>query len=238
MVRNPTSFAGSTFHSLLFPESTYSSQLTSPLLSFYEDQLDQCRGEPAQLAENKTLAPVRIVRSNADHGGPPRPRQVLAREGFFTTRGLRDVSIFVLSAPYPCDPPQVAAIFSGSPQDDPGLCRSLWLYKAASPSRYKLGGDAMVRDGVLNMVDRLRERGLDPRRIGGDAWEARCPAHRGADHSLAISRNEFNHVVLACRSTENCQHTRIIRALGWTNDHRPFSRPLNLPNPHPIFALR
>ena len=77
----------------------------------------------------------------------------------------------------------------------------------------------MVRDGVLNMVDRLRERGLDPRRIGGDAWEARCPAHRGADHSLAISRNEFNHVVLACRSTENCQHTRIIRALGWTNDH-------------------
>src|SRR5580693_2084271 len=37
--------------------------------------------------------------------------------------------------------------------------------------------------------------------------------------SLAISRNEFNHAVLACRSTENCQHTRIIRALGWTNDH-------------------
>jgi hypothetical protein len=102
MVRGPTSFAGSAFHSLLFPKSTYSSQLTSPSLLFYEDQLDQCRGEPAQLAENKTLAPVRIVRSNADHGGPPRPRQVLAREAFFTTRGRRDVSIFVLSAPYPC----------------------------------------------------------------------------------------------------------------------------------------
>ena len=84
------------------PKSTYSSQLTSPSLSFYEDQLDQCRGEPAQLAENKTLAPVRIVRSNADHGGPPRPRQILVREGFLTTRGLRDVSISVLSAPYPC----------------------------------------------------------------------------------------------------------------------------------------
>ena len=77
----------------------------------------------------------------------------------------------------------------------------------------------MVRDGVLNMVDRLRERGLDPRRIGGDAWEARCPAHRGAEHSLAICRNEFNHVVLTCQSVENCQHSRIIRALGWTNDH-------------------
>jgi hypothetical protein len=37
--------------------------------------------------------------------------------------------------------------------------------------------------------------------------------------SLAISRNEFNHAVLACRSIENCQHSRIIRALGWTNDH-------------------
>jgi hypothetical protein len=69
MVRSPTSFAGSAFHSLLFLKSTYSFQLTSPSLSFYEDQLDQCRGEPAQLAENKTLAPVRIVRLNADHGG-------------------------------------------------------------------------------------------------------------------------------------------------------------------------
>ena len=81
------------------------------------------------------------------------------------------------------------------------------------------GGDAMVRDGVLNMVERLRERGLDPRRIGDDAWKARCPAHRGTDHSLTITRNEFNHVVLECRSTENCQHIRIVRALGWTNDH-------------------
>jgi hypothetical protein len=86
MVRSPTSFAGSACHSLLFPQSTYCSQFTSPLLSFYEDQLDQGRGELAQLAENKTLAPVRIVRLNADHGGPPRPRQGLARKEFFTTR--------------------------------------------------------------------------------------------------------------------------------------------------------
>jgi hypothetical protein len=87
LVRSPTSFAGSAFHSLLFPKSTYSSQLTPRSLSFYEDQLDQCRGEPAQFAENKTLAPVRIVRSNADHGESPRTRQVLARDGFFTTGG-------------------------------------------------------------------------------------------------------------------------------------------------------
>ena len=36
---------------------------------------------------------------------------------------------------------------------------------------------------------------------------------------LSITRNEFNHVVLECRGTENCQHIRIIRALGYTNDH-------------------
>ena len=39
------------------------------------------------------------------------------------------------------------------------------------------------------------------------------------DHALAITRNELNHVVLKCRCAENCQHYRIIAALGITNDH-------------------
>ena len=77
----------------------------------------------------------------------------------------------------------------------------------------------MVRDGVANIVIGLQEGGFDPRRVGDDAWEARCPAHRSSDHALSITRNELNHVVLECRSTENCPHTRIIRALGLTNDH-------------------
>jgi hypothetical protein len=77
----------------------------------------------------------------------------------------------------------------------------------------------MVRDGVANMVVRLRDRGFDPCKVGADSWEARCPAHRSVDHALAITRNEFNHVVLECRSAENCQHVPIIRALGYTNDH-------------------
>ena len=70
----------------------------------------------------------------------------------------------------------------------------------------------MVRDGVANIVDRLRDGGFDPRKVGDDSWESRCPAHRSADHALAISRNELNHVVLACRSTTNCPHFRIIGA--------------------------
>ena len=77
----------------------------------------------------------------------------------------------------------------------------------------------MARDGVANIVNRLQECGFDPRRVGHDSWESRCPAHRSADHALSITRNEHNHVVLECRSTENCQHFRIIGALGFTNDH-------------------
>ena len=77
----------------------------------------------------------------------------------------------------------------------------------------------MVRDAVANVVYRLGERGYPPRKVGKDSWESRCPVHRGSDYSLSITRNEFNHVVLECRGAENCQHIRIIRALGFTNDH-------------------
>jgi hypothetical protein len=77
----------------------------------------------------------------------------------------------------------------------------------------------MARDGVVNIVIRLQEHGFDPRRVGSDAWEDRCPAHRSLDHALVITRNEFEHVVLECRSALNCAHSRIIGALGFTNDH-------------------
>ena len=77
----------------------------------------------------------------------------------------------------------------------------------------------MARDAVANIVIRLQECGFDPRKVGPDSWESRCPAHRSADCALSITRNEHNHVVLECRSTENCQHFRIIGALGFTNDH-------------------
>ena len=77
----------------------------------------------------------------------------------------------------------------------------------------------MVRDGVANVVIRLQERGFDPRRVGHDSWEARCPVHRSTDYALSIARGEFNHVKLECRGTENCPYTRIIGALGLTNDH-------------------
>jgi hypothetical protein len=54
----------------------------------------------------------------------------------------------------------------------------------------------MVRDGVASIVSRLRECGFDPRKVSHDARESRCPAHRGLDHAVSVTRNEFNHVVL------------------------------------------
>ena len=77
----------------------------------------------------------------------------------------------------------------------------------------------MVRDSVANIVEKLREHGFDPRRVGSDSWEAQYPAHRSADHALAVTRDQFNHLAFECRSTYNCEHIRIVRAvLGMTND--------------------
>ena len=77
----------------------------------------------------------------------------------------------------------------------------------------------MVRDAVANVVMRLMNCGYDPRKVGDDAWESRCPAHRSMDHALTITRNTFNHVTLECRSAHNCTHSRIVSALGLTNEH-------------------
>ena len=62
----------------------------------------------------------------------------------------------------------------------------------------------MAHDGVVNVVMRLMNSGFDPRKVGADAWESRCPAHRSADHVLSITRGDFNHVALECRSVHNC----------------------------------
>ncbi len=55
----------------------------------------------------------------------------------------------------------------------------------------------MVCDGVANIVIRLQESGFDPRKVGPDSWESRCPAHRSAECALSITRNEHNHVLLS-----------------------------------------
>ena len=72
-------------------------------------------------------------------------------------------------------------------------------------------GDQSARDGVANIVIRLQECGFDPRKVGDDSWESRCPAIEVRLHVLSITRNEHNHVELECRSIEKCQYIQIIR---------------------------
>jgi hypothetical protein len=73
----------------------------------------------------------------------------------------------------------------------------------------------MARDSVANVLIALRERGFDPRRVGADLWESRCPAHRGTDYALAIKRTEQGQLALACRS-KDCPLHGILRALDLT----------------------
>ncbi len=76
----------------------------------------------------------------------------------------------------------------------------------------------MVRDEVANIVFRLRECGFDPRRVGEDAWEARCPGHGGIENALSINRGELNQALLECRASQNCHRSRIIGPVGINND--------------------
>ena len=123
-----------------------------------------------------------------------------------------------LAAPSRSRAPPIAAIFSmfiSRKRPYP----SIYGYNKLLFCRTRGGVTPMVRDGVTNVVYQLGERGFAPRKLGHDSWESRCPGHRSSDHSLSIMRNEFNHVVLECRTAENCPHIRIIRALGFTNEH-------------------
>jgi hypothetical protein len=70
----------------------------------------------------------------------------------------------------------------------------------------------MARDGVANIVNKLSQRGFDPRRIGADAWESRCPVHRGKEHALLIKRSDRQEVVLHCRARQ-CPPANIASAL-------------------------
>jgi hypothetical protein len=73
----------------------------------------------------------------------------------------------------------------------------------------------MSRDGVANIVNKLHQRGFDPRRVGEDAWESRCPVHGGKEHVLRIARNDRQEIVLHCRNRK-CPPAKIVSALDLT----------------------
>ena len=55
-------------------------------------------------------------------------------------------------------------------------------------------------------------------RLGPTRGRLAAPRIGAPSAALAISRNEHNHVVLECRSPQNCQHSRIVAALALPND--------------------
>ena len=65
----------------------------------------------------------------------------------------------------------------------------------------------MAIDPLAEMVERLQRCGFEPREIGHDAWELRCPGHSSADHAMRLWRGEDGNLVMQCQSAEECSFT-------------------------------
>ncbi len=63
-------------------------------------------------------------------------------------------------------------------------------------------------DPVLNVVNRLKRLGFDPRRVADDCWVARCPLCGGA-RALTVSRASL----VVCRNPD-CRDYRILQTIG------------------------
>jgi hypothetical protein len=63
------------------------------------------------------------------------------------------------------------------------------------------------------MIERLRGRGWQPRKVGHDRWESKCPGHASIDHALALGRAADGKLEVKCRSIESCSLSRIVKKL-------------------------
>ena len=72
----------------------------------------------------------------------------------------------------------------------------------------------MAIDPLANIVDRLRSCGFQPRKVGDDAWESRCPGHGGNDLALFLGRDRDGKLVLQCRSTQKCSFSSVLKKLN------------------------
>ena len=67
----------------------------------------------------------------------------------------------------------------------------------------------MVRDAVANVVERLRENGFEPRKVGSDSWEAQLPGTPQCGPCVfAITRDPFDQVVLVCPAPTGASTSR------------------------------
>src|ERR1700733_9512604 len=72
----------------------------------------------------------------------------------------------------------------------------------------------MAINPLANIVDRLRSSGFQPRKIGDDEWESRCPGHGSSDHALFLGRGRDGKLVLQCRGEQNCSFSAILKKLN------------------------
>ena len=72
----------------------------------------------------------------------------------------------------------------------------------------------MAIDPLANIVDRLRSCGFQPRKVGDDAWELRCPGHGGNELALFLGRDRDGKLVLQCRSTQKCSFSSVLKKLN------------------------
>jgi hypothetical protein len=72
----------------------------------------------------------------------------------------------------------------------------------------------MAIDPLANIVDRLRSSGFQPRKVGDDAWESRCPRHGSNYHALFLGRGRDGKLVLQCRGEQNCSFSAILKKLN------------------------
>lgn len=70
------------------------------------------------------------------------------------------------------------------------------------------------------VLGRLGQRGFNPRSIGPDSWEGRCPAHDGSRHNLSIKTGDDGRCLIHCHHVDergvNCPTDAILSAIGLT----------------------
>jgi putative DNA primase/helicase len=68
-------------------------------------------------------------------------------------------------------------------------------------------------DPARTLVEALERDGFDPRPIGPDSWESRCPSHKGSRRNLSIKRGDDGRALLHCQA-HGCKPEAIVEALG------------------------
>ena len=89
-----------------------------------------------------------------------------------------------------------------------------------------------MENGSLDgMVERFRKAGWEPRQLGHNAWESRCPGRSSVEHALHFGRDRNGKLVMQCQSPENCTFTANLNTLILRHSNRD-TPPAAMVQPH------